>query len=289
MSSPAPDVDGAYAVPSWARLELARAAVQVLAEQAGTRLLHIKGAAVDAALRPEVRAGTDVDVLADPRSIPALHRALVSHGWRLYSSFRFGSPFEHAQTYIHDMWGYLDLHRRFPGVGVADQRAFDLLWPERSIRAAAGITYSAPSVDAQAVLLVLNAARNGRKMPPFWAEFDAETRQRCEHLVRGLRAEVAFAAAQGRLEEYRRRREYLLWKVTAQGGPRIAEWWGRVIAQPRLSQSLRVVAQAPLVNTDTLSRRLGHTPSRTEVVIEFFSRAVRGVRESVRLVARRRR
>lgn len=287
MSSSAPEVDGARDIPPWARLALSRAAVQVLADQTGARLLHIKGDAVDPMIRPEARSGTDVDVLADPRSIPALHRTLRAHGWTVYSTFRFGSPFEHAQTYAHDMWGYLDLHRRFPGIGLADQQAFDLLWSERTSRQIAGIDYKAPSIEAQAVLLVLNAARAGRGMPSFWADFDPSHRTRSEALVGRLQAQVAFATAEGSLEMFRGRRDYLLWKVTAQGGPRIAEWWGRVRAQPTMGQSLRVIAQAPLVNTDRLARRLGHEPSRREVIMEFFARGLRGAREASSAVLRR--
>ncbi|UNK70138.1 nucleotidyltransferase family protein [Microbacterium sp. H1-D42] len=273
-------------VPVSIRLRLARAAVQVIADDAGVRMLHIKGAATDPALHPTPRYGSDVDALVDPHRIPALHSALLTQGWRLYSTFRFGSSFEHAQTYAHDTWGYFDLHRRFPGIGLSDQQAFEQLWLDHTRRESAGIPFAAPSLDAQSVILVLNSARGKGGLPRSWSELDDDAQARARSLVARLHAEVAFAAAEGDLERYRDRREYRLWKATSQGGPRVAEWWGRVIAQPNLPGRLRVVAQAPLVNTDRLARRLGHAPSRAEVVREFFARAGVGLRETAAMITR---
>ncbi|REJ08019.1 hypothetical protein DY023_01785 [Microbacterium bovistercoris] len=270
-------------IPRHAQFALARAAVQVLADRLGVRVLHIKGDAVDPALRADPRPGSDIDVLADPRGIPLLHAVLLRHGWAVYSSFRFGSAFEHAQTYQHEQWGFLDLHRRFPGIRLDDQAAFDLLWNDRTARWTAGIRFDAPSVDAQAVLMVLNAARAG-DVPAFWTRLDDATLRRCGALIDRLDARVAFAAATGDLAAYRRRREYLLWRVTTRGGPRIAEWWGRVIAQPTTAGSLRVIIGAPAVNTDLLAHRLGRPPTRPEVVGEFFSRGLRGVGEAVSII-----
>jgi len=275
------------AVPGRARLALSRAAVQVIADGLGARLLHIKGDMVDPTLRPAARPGSDVDVIADPDVIPALHRELLVHGWSVYSTFRFASSFEHAQTYIHPVWGHLDLHRRFPGIGLPDQAAFEHLWRDRISRDVCGIAMNTPSVDAQLLILVLNAARNGGTMPEQWASLDADGQERMRRLIALLRAEVAVAAVTGDLDRYRRHREHLLWKVTVHGGPRIVEWWARIIAQPTVRGSLRVAAQAPLVNTDRLTRRLGREPRPREVVGEFFVRAVRGLREGAALVARK--
>lgn len=289
MTEPAPEAAAqrrASTVPASIRLRLARAAVQVLAEEAGARMLHIKGSAIDPALHPTPRYGSDVDALVDPRRIRSLHEVLLSHGWRVYSTFRFGSSFEHAQTYLHDTWGYFDLHRRFPGIGLDDQRAFELLWAQRTPRASAGVGFWAPSTDAQAMILMLNAARGSSGLPTAWQHLDEAGRERVRRLVEQADAEVAFAAVTGDLERYRDRREYRLWKVTSQGGPRVAEWSGRIIAQPTLVGRMRVAVQAPLVNTDRLSRRLGHAPTRRQVIGEFFSRAGRGIRETAGMITR---
>ena len=125
-------------IPPAVRLEMSRAGVQVIADRIGARLLHIKGPMTDPALLGPRFEGTDVDVMVDPAAVPALHRALLGHGWSVYSTFRNNSSFEHAQTYFHPDWGHLDVHRRFPGIGIADERAFELLWADRAEAVAAG-------------------------------------------------------------------------------------------------------------------------------------------------------
>lgn len=279
-------------IPTRVRLEMLRAAAQVIGDGISVRMLHIKGDAVDPSLREMRSSGSDVDVLVDPDGVDALHRALLREGWSVYSTFQAGSPFGHAQTYFHDDWGHLDVHRRFPGIQIDDAAAFALLWESRVPRRSAGITYQAPGVDAHAVLLMLNAARDPRRgraiADDLWERIGAEQRTRCLALVAELDAVVAFAAATGRLESYSHRREYLLWRSVSTGGSRVGEWWGRIRAQPTTREAISVGTKALLVNRERLAHRLRRTPSARDVVVEFFSRAGRGVREAWRSVTRRR-
>jgi len=272
-------------VPLQVRLQFGHAAVQYVADEVGADLLHIKGVAVD----PTLRAGwfgTDVDVIVRPEQVALIDRALRRAGWSLYSTFANGSPFGHAQTYLHIDWGYVDVHRSFPGIGVAPTDAFDMLWADRGRLEIAGVACAVPSVTAQRVLLMLNSARSSsggrRDLPVVWDGADASQRAAMEALVSRLHAEVAFAAATGELERYREAREYLLWKVVSQGGPRSLEWWARIRAAPDLGARLRLVGRAPLVNVDHLAHRLGHRPSRWEIVVEFVRRPVVAAREAVR-------
>ncbi|MDP3953046.1 hypothetical protein [Microbacterium sp.] len=258
------------------RIEFSRAAVEVIARRIGVRLLHVKGTTLDGTLRSRRRSGTDVDAMVDPLAIPKMHNALLHHGWTVYSSFLEGSPFGHAQTYHHPEWGYLDLHRRFPGIGLPDQDAFDVLWVARETHVAAGFACAIPSIDAQAVLFVLNAARDldrlGCEALALWAGQGEEARIRRSRLVRMLRAEVAFGAGLGDLERYRHRREYLLWKTVSQGGGRLAEWWGRIKAAPTFGDALRTAAQAPRVNRAVLAHELGREPDSRDVFFAFLRR-----------------
>ncbi len=264
------------------RLEFSRAAIQVIARDVGIRLLHIKGGTLDRRVRAGRRSGSDVDVIADPRRVPMLHAELVRQGWTVYSSFLEGSPFGHAQTYRHPEWGYLDLHRRFPGVRIPDEDAFDLLWADRVPYAAAGIDCVTPSVGAQAVLFVLNAARDvdalGEEAASLWQRQDEEERVRRSRLVRSLRAEVAFAAALGDLERYRGRREYLLWKTVSRGGTRTVEWWARIKAAPTVGDALQTMLRAPLVNRAVLAHELGREPRAGDIVRAFVRRLGRALR-----------
>src|SRR5690606_19183788 len=125
-------------VPLSVRIELCRAGLQVMADGLGIRVLHIKGSTVDPSIRPVAAHGSDVDVIVDPRRTADMHRTLLAHGWEVYSTFDEGSPFGHAQTYWHQDWGYIDLHRRFPGIGRDDGTAFEVLWRDRGTVTAAG-------------------------------------------------------------------------------------------------------------------------------------------------------
>ena len=277
-------------VPLSVRLRFGHAAVQHLADEIGVDLLHIKGMAVDPELRPMAHRGSDVDVLVRPEHVARLDRELREHGWRLYSTFEFGSPFGHAQTYLHDAWGYLDIHRFFPGIRLDPSRAFDRLWADRVITSIAGVGCPVPSVVAQALLLVLNAGRSRgpdrQDVAVAWRDASEERRGQIESLVADLDAPVAFAAAVGGLERYRGQRDYRLWKVVSEGGSRSEEWWARVRAAPSLAAAVRVVALAPLVNVDHLAHRLGRQPTTFEIVTEFFARPARAASEAGRALRR---
>jgi len=279
----------AISIPLAVRIELCRAAVQTIADRQGVRMLHIKGAAVDPVIRPNARSGTDVDVLCDPARIDEMHARLREHGWRLHSTFDDGSPFAHAQTYWHPDWGYLDLHRRFPGIGIADDDAFALLWHDRGPHTCAGRAAQVPSLDAQIVLLMLNLARrsedHGGEVERAWAEQSDDDRARRTRLVAELRAEVALAAATGELERYRDRREYALWKAVSDGGSRTREWWARVRAAGTTWEAIRIVLRAPRPNLSRLTRELGREPTGRDVTAAMVRRARTAVNEL--LTARR--
>jgi len=278
-------------VPLSVRLRFGHAAVQHLADEMGVDLLHIKGMAVDPSLRPGGQRGSDVDVLVRPEHVTRLDRTLREHGWRLYSTFEFGSPFGHAQTYTHDAWGYLDIHRFFPGIRIPPARAFERFWADRATTSIAGVACSVPSVPAQALLLVLNAARSRgterQDVVIAWRDASDERRAQIEALVADFDAAVAFAAAAGGLERYRGERDYRLWKVVSQGGSRSAEWWARVRAAPTFAEAVRIGARAPLVNVDHLAHRLGRQPTKLEIAGEFFGRPARAVGEAWRGLRRR--
>jgi hypothetical protein len=270
-------------IPLSVRLLLARAAVQTLADDAHAQILHIKGDAVDPRLGLRGGSGTDVDILVRPSQVDALHSMLLVHGWTVYSTFTYGSPFEHAQTYTHALWGYLDLHRLFPGIQLDPQLAFERLWVQRDIANFADLPGSVPSLTAQRLILLLNAARSPRPevVTMLWTDAAADDRAAVSALADVLDARVALAAATGDLERFRADRAYDLWTVITQRGSRTAEWRARVRAASTLRGKLRIVLRAPLVNVEHLEHRLGRPPSRAEIVREFFSRPVAALREAL--------
>lgn len=264
-------------IPLSARLELCRAGVQVIADRLGVRMLHIKGSTVDRSIRDRARDGSDVDVIVDPAAIGAVHGALVGHGWQVYSSFDDGSPFGHAQTYWSSDWGYVDLHRRFPGIGLADDEAFDLLWSGHGTLSVAGREIAVPSVAVQAALHVLNAAR-GRasdraEAHRFHQSLPIGDRLRLDVVIDRLDAAVAAAVVSGELERHRGRAEYLLWKSISEGGTRTQEWWGRIRAARSPGEALRIVLRAPRVNRSRLAHELGRVPTHRDTLVAALERA----------------
>lgn len=270
-------------VPLSVRIELCRAGLQVMADGLGIRVLHIKGSTVDPSIRPVAAHGSDVDVIVDPRRTADMHRTLLAHGWEVYSTFDEGSPFGHAQTYWHQDWGYIDLHRRFPGIGRDDGTAFEVLWRDRGTVTAAGRPVPVPGRAAQGVLLVLNAARgeagDRAEALAFQDALPPERRREHQALLAELDAEVAAAVVTGDLERWRRDRRYLLWRSIVEGGSRSQEWWGRVRAARTPGEAMRVILRAPRVNRSRLAHQLGRRPTPRDVLAAVVSRAGRAVRE----------
>ncbi len=290
-SEPSPTV----AVPMAVRLAFAHAALQVIADETHADLLHIKGVAAAPSIRRVVGSGSDADVLVRPSHVARVLAQLKGRNWQHYSEFESGSPFAHAATFHHDFWGFGDIHRHFPGIGLAADEAFEQLWATRTVSHLAGVACGVPSLAAQVLILVLNAARSGGSsdrmglVRAVWDEAAPELREQVTALVASLDAEVAFGAGLGDLERYRGRRDYRLWKVTSQGGTRLEEWVARVWAAPTPGAALRLAARAPLVNTEHLALRIGHEPTRAEVLHEFLGRPYRGVTEELGRVRERRR
>src|SRR6188474_529338 len=106
-------------MPPAVGIRFAHAALQVLAEENGIDLLHIKGPAVDHSLleaREPVagdveiadearlvvsRASIDADVLVRPAHVDRLFDVVHRHGWTTKYRFEDGSAFEHAATLVH--------------------------------------------------------------------------------------------------------------------------------------------------------------------------------------------
>lgn len=282
--------DTETAIPLGVRLRLGRAAIQTIADRAGADILHIKGDAVDPVLRPHLRGGSDIDVLVRPSHLAALDRALRGYGWSVYSTFANGSPFGHAQTYAHPLWGYVDVHRLFPGIRLEPGAAFARLWTTRQDMVFAGKKCPVPGRTEQATVLALNAAR-GRSdalqdLRSVWFDASPDERASIESMVAELDARTAFDAAIGQLDRHRGERDYRLWKAVSENGTRIEEWRGRLIAAPTFTRRVLIILKAPMVNVEHLAHELGRAPSRLEITREFFARPLRGLRE---MRARRRR
>ena len=145
---------------------LAHALVARLAEEAGARILFIKGpTAVALGVRPD-RPSTDVDVLADRAGFVALCAALEGCGWQRRNTETGARraadlAFEHSAHLIHRDWPCdLDVHYSFPGFLEPEPEVFDALWDTHTTVEVAGCRVPSPSVAGQALVVALHALRD---------------------------------------------------------------------------------------------------------------------------------
>lgn len=279
-------------VPLHIRLIFGHAAVQQVADSVGADILHIKGYALDRKLAFEGRASTDVDIVVRPSHVDLLSTQLLASGWTVQTGFEAGSAFGHALTLTHPQWGYLDLHRHIPGLGVDAASAFDELWQGRREATFAGQAAWAPSIVSQRLVLMLHAPRSGvpsrsaEDLNTVWEGASPVEREETVRLARHLQADVAFGAAVGDMDGFRDRREFRLWRAVSQSGTRTEEWLGRILAANGTAARLKLILRVPLVNVEHLAVLLGRQPTRDEIVQEFFSRGRRGAGEIAGVVAR---
>ncbi len=251
-----------------ARVHLAHAVVQHLAEGAAVDLLHIKGPAVLPDLRPPDRSSTDVDVLVRPSHLHRLVTALESAGWTKRTDFATGSVFAHAANWWHDDWGWVDVHVHWPGVRLDPEAAFDVWSAGATTQDIAHRPCPVPDRTGQLLVLVLHAARSVDRsdVDYAWSRADDDQRADARRRARVLDSEVALAAALGELERFRDDPSYALWKLMSQGGgSRIAEWRARFAATSGARQRARLVSASFRVNRDHLGMELGHPPTRSEI------------------------
>lgn len=223
-------------VPVQLRVHLAHATVQAIANEAHAHVLHIKGPATSQHLRPTGRASVDADILVHPSHLHRLQAALRAHGWHRVTRLRSGGLVEHSTNWYHGELGQMDVHVRFPGIQADTEQAFDRLWRDRATQTIAGHRCDVPSITAQRLILLLHAARElfarGADVRMAWDTASDTERAQVLTLATHLKAEVALAAATGRLEDYRDRPEHDLWKLFLDGTVTTAGFH-RVMAEVR--------------------------------------------------------
>lgn len=283
-------------IPLDARIRLGHAMVQGIADEAGIDLVHIKGYAVAPGLYRAGRVSTDVDIWVRPSQVDDLVRTLAEHHWRPLTSFRSGSIFEHAAVSHHLLWGYVDIHRVMPGVGLDPEEAFNRVWAERQTVSIADYLCTVPAVEHQRAIIILHEARSGTELLPdvdhMRQTLSEPERLRLRELAASWQAEVAWAAATGRLEEYRDHPEYPLWKAVRTNATGTALLWARVRTERRWLKRAELIAYAATPNMDHLRLSLHREPTIGEIAGDLAMRWAHGfteTRQQLRQWARQRR
>lgn len=285
-----------YLMPVAVGIQLAHATVQAIADAEGVDLLHIKGPAIDPVLIPRYpaevgsdsalvpRRSMDADVWVRPSQSSRFLATLVRHRWTVELSFQDDSTFEHAAMLTHPFLAPVDVHRRFPGVRVDPEKAFDLLWAERDTIDIAHVSCPVPSITAQRVVLLINAARGklagNDDVVMSWNRATELERASVDALAEQLGAQVALAASTGRLDDYRGWREHALWAQLAAGdGSPAALWWARIRAQKTLGGAIRMGFKQVFPSPRRVRAVAGVDLTRLEVARAYAQRMSLGARE----------
>jgi len=214
-------VADAQSVPVAARVHLAHAVLQAVADASGAEILHIKGPAIEPGLAGDRRTSVDADALIRPAHLERFLAGLAAHGWEQVTPFLDHGLVQHSTVWFHPQLGQADLHYRFPGIGLAPEPAFDRLWQDHATTEIAHQPCTVPSLPAQRLILLLHAARDPHAragdVQRVWREATPGDQDAVRALAVGLRAEVALAAATGTLEDFRNHPEYDLWRLYSEG------------------------------------------------------------------------
>ncbi|MEV4666441.1 hypothetical protein [Microbacterium sp. LWO12-1.2] len=140
--------------------ELVSALVCRIAQIHEIRCLVIKGPTLhEQGLRSRIHSG-DVDVLVDPARAAELIDAIEQWGWTARRNPMSGTPLPHSTTMAPESWGCeIDVHFRYPGIGVDPQASFDRLWSCAEQRSFAGVVGFTLATHAHALIQALTLAR----------------------------------------------------------------------------------------------------------------------------------
>lgn len=153
-------------VSNRAWIELLHAETCWALERGGVDALVVKGPSLMDWLYPDGgRESADVDLLVRPEHWRRAVLLLTRVGFQsTYPGVRAGETADHSldlQRHDPELGGHgVDLHKYFPGVGIAPSAAFDVLWGRRERATQAGVSVWYPDRAARALLTALHAARD---------------------------------------------------------------------------------------------------------------------------------
>ena len=278
VTTHSPNTPKPQTTPLAARIRLAHAYFQRIADMHSIDILHVKGYAFSQEIYRKGRYSSDADLLVRPSHVDRFVEILLADGWRIQAHFETGSVFEHAMTLYHASWGLTDIHRFFPGLGRHGdyEKAFDRVWAARKTRMIAHHSCAVPSdLDAR-LLVVLHRARAASRYSAdinyLVSLLSYSDWQRLRARAEELDSSLAYSAAMGGLEQYRDDRDYLLWLSVSQDVPHYIQWIGRLQSATTLHDKLRTLKNIFLVNKDHLAMQLGRTPTKAEIRAKFFER-----------------
>lgn len=157
--------------------ELATALVASVARDHEIDVVVIKGPVLHRqGLRDRAHSG-DVDVLVAHRRAHDLSEALSDWGWQARSAVWDGTEVFHSVTLRPPGWGCeIDLHRRFPGIGLEDDEAFAAVYACSESTEFAAVEGRVPDLATSSVLAALHVTRPSVGSPPSQQRIEAAAR-----------------------------------------------------------------------------------------------------------------
>lgn len=157
--------------------ELVYAIVACIARHHNIQIAFIKGPVLHMqGLRTREHSG-DVDVWVDPTRVMELGNALVGWGWSFKPDIWEGAGVFHSVTLKPSTWGCeIDIHRRFPGAGLADAESFAVLQEHTEKFNFASVEALVPTREAHSAIAALNISRPSpsRGADQSWVDSAAE-------------------------------------------------------------------------------------------------------------------
>ncbi|WP_159498952.1 nucleotidyltransferase family protein [Microbacterium sp. 18062] len=156
-------------------IELLHAWVQRVADDAGVRVIFIKGLSLEHHGLRQGRIPADVDAWVDPAEFTRFCALLEARGWRSRThSIVSARRRAHSATYIHGEWPCdIDLHFRFPGFVEDDAKVFEELWGRTESMPAAHHSCIVPDLLSSMAIVALHALRNRASAESRRADLDA--------------------------------------------------------------------------------------------------------------------
>lgn len=215
-------------------LVLAHALIFDVATRCQARMLLLKGRAARLhGFRDRSSISADVDVFVEPERVRSVMRELERRGWRSRAADADVAAFPvHSTSYFHDAWSCdIDVHFRFPGLGVASSTAFELMWERRApLRVGDAVGWAPDELDTF-ILLTLHALRG-----PATGHRDEERARLSAYLPRVGVTRVISRARQLDALRYLRpwlsRSAVVPRRVSANWGVPDREWQLRAVADP---------------------------------------------------------
>lgn len=276
-------------LPLHVRVKMTHAMIAVLARENDVDILHIKGHAAPDDFYREGRSSSDADVLVRPAQADAFVKLLNAHGWKTVTSFQTGSIFRHAAALWHQTWGYVDVHRSFPGFTLPDETAFAELWNGHNTKIIANQQCNVPARLDHALIILVHASRDpsrGRTDADY--VIDALGQETSDVELRAVKfgAETPYAIAvaehQG-LAAVQGNPDFRLWSALANGDDRLELLRGRLEAADGTWSKTKVIFGSLVVNRDHLEMKLERSVRLPDYLAEVRSRVI----ETVRSLARR--